>query len=33
VGDIRNGVGLGCFGQGYWALDPNLKREVFHSSF
>jgi len=33
VGDIINGVVLGIFGWGYWALGPNCKREVFHSSF
>ena len=33
MGDVISKVGLGLFGQGYRALDPNRKREVFRSSF
>jgi len=32
VGDIVSGIGLGIFAQGFQALGPNCKREVFRSS-
>jgi len=32
VGNVISGVGLGIFGQGYLALGPNCKVDVFLSS-
>jgi len=33
VGDVISGVGLGIFGWGHWALDPNCNEPIFDSSF
>jgi len=33
VGDVISGVSLDLFGQGYWALGFNCKREFLDSSF